>query len=311
MRWWLWPLYIVGYCVLFLISVGFAFGFYWKYLEAGSVTTASAEASLREVQQTLQLGTTRLEQMQSTFGTLAQISSDKAQREREVGGTCPGSPPGDGPRRQLRDADAQRFQFADQYTASRVEDVKRDIQTVNDELQKILRNDTSTIDASGSRRTFIGNLNRRLGLVATRFNALRSDPQLLQLRDEFAVRADQTQFPNGRGGTFVCPDPQLQTAIGGVVRAINELPELDPPLLRVFEGSEAVIEAFNRLRNSSITVAVEAGASVQNGLASLGVGLPAATVNPRPDSLAVRDFIPLMIASFGDLCCLLVWVNRP
>ncbi|MGF1622972.1 MAG: hypothetical protein ACFCUR_20470 [Rhodomicrobiaceae bacterium] len=311
MRWWLWPLYIVGYCVLFLISVGFAFGFYWKYLEAGSVTTASAEASLREVQQTLQLGTTRLEQMQSTFATLSQISQDKAEREREVGGTCPGSPPGDGPRRQLRDADAQRFQFANQYTASRVEDVKRDIQTVNDELQKILRNDTTTIDAAGSRRTFIGNLNRRLGLVATRFNALRSDPQLLQLRDEFAVRADQTTFPNGRGGTFVCPDPQLQTAIGGVVRAINELPELNPPLLRVYEGSEAVIEAFNRLRNSSITVAAETGASVQDGLAALGLGQPAATVIPRPDSLAERDFIPLMIAIFVDLCILLVSINRP
>ena len=64
LRWWLWPLYIFGYCVLFLIAVGFAFGFYWKYLEAGSVTTSSAESSLREVQATLQLGSTRLEQMQ-------------------------------------------------------------------------------------------------------------------------------------------------------------------------------------------------------------------------------------------------------
>jgi len=311
MRWWLWPLYIVGYCVLFLISVGFAFGFYWKYLEAGAVTTAAAEASLREVQQTLQLGTTRLEQMQSTFATLSEISEEKAEREREQGGTCPGSPPGDGPRRQLRDADAQRFRFANQYTASRVEDVKEDIGAVNRELQKILRNDPSTIDASGSRRGFISDLNRQLALVATRFNALRSDPQLLQLRDEFAARAEQTRFPNGRGGTFVCPDPQLETAINGVVRAIDELPQLDPPVLQAYEGSTAVIEAFNRLRNSSMTAVQEFGASLQNTLAGYGVGDQAAPVQARSDGLSERDFIPLMIAIFVDLCILLVSVNRP
>jgi len=236
MRWWLWPFYMLGYCLLFLISVGFAFGFYWKYLEAGAVTQAAAESSLRNVQQTLQLGSTRLEQLQSTFGTLAQISADKAVREREQGGTCPGSPPGDGPRRQLRDADAERFQFANQYVEQRVNDVQADIRTINDELQKVLRNDPSTIDAAGSRRQFIGTLNRRLGTVATRFNALRTDPQLLQLRDQFAERAEQERFPNGRGGTFLCPDPQLKIALNGVVRAINELPQLDPPVLQAYEG---------------------------------------------------------------------------
>lgn len=310
-RWWLWPLYIIGYCVLFLISVGFAFGFYWKYLEAGSVTTASAEASLREVQQTLQLGTTRLEQMQSTFTTLTQISAEKAERERTVGRTCPGSPPGDGPRRRLRDADAERFRFANQYTASRVEDVKRDIANINQDLQKIRTNDPVTIDASGSRRTYISDLNRRLGLVATRFNALRSDPQLLQLRDEFSVRADQTVFPNERGGTFRCPDPQLQTALNGVVRAINELPEMAPPLLRVFEGSEAVIEAFRRLTNSSLNRWDQIAASIQNGFATSGIVSPAPNVLPAVDGLAERDYIPLMIAIFVDLCILLVSINRP
>ncbi len=311
LRWWLWPFYIVGYTILFLISVGFAFGFYWKYLEAGSVTTASAEASLREVQQTLQLGTTRLEQMQSTFTTLAQISAEKAERERTVGRTCPGSPPGDGPRRRLRDADAERFQFANQYTASRVEEVKRDIAAVTDDLQKIRTNDPVTIDAEGSRRTYISELNRRLGLGATRFNALRTDPQLLQLRDEFAVRAAQGSFPNDRGGTFLCPDPQLQTALNGVIRAINELPELSPPLLRAYEGSEAVIEAFRRLTNSSLTAWDEITASIQNGISAIGVGSAAPPTPPAINGLAERDYIPLIIAIFVDLCILLVSINRP
>ncbi len=312
LRWWLWPLYIIGYFILFLISVGFAFGFYWKYLEAGSVTTSTAEASLRDVQQTLQLGTTRLEQMQSTFATLAQISAQKAETEISVGRTCPGSPPGNGPRRRLRESDAERFRFADQYIQQRVGEVKTDIKAVNDDLQKILLKDPSTIDpATGSRNVFIGELNRRLGLVATRFNALRSDPQLLQLRDEFAKRADQTTFPDDRGGTFICPDPQLKTALNGVVRAINELPELNPPLLRAYEGSEAVIEAFRRLTNSGIHAASSISADIQNGFAAIGVASPAPPVAAAANGLTDRDYIPLTIAIFVDLCILLVSVNRP
>lgn len=312
MRWWLWPPYIVGYVILFLISVGFAFGFYWKYLEAGSVTTASAEQSLREVQQTLELGTTRLTQMQSTFTTLAAISSEKAERERTVGRTCPGSPPGDGPRRRLRDADAERFLFASRSIDSRIAEVRTDIDLLNDDLRKLLTKDPSTIDpVTGSRREYIGNMNRRLSLVATRFNALRSDPQLLQLRDEFAARAEQTEFPDDRGGTFICPDPQLKTAINGVVRAINELPVLEPPLLTAYEGSEAVIEAFRRLTNSSLNNVDQIGVAIQNGFNAIGLASPAESVPDAPDGLSDRDLIPLMIAIFVDICILLVSINRP
>ncbi|WP_088360749.1 MULTISPECIES: hypothetical protein [Rhodomicrobium] len=312
LRWWLWPMYIIGYFILFLISVGFAFGFYWKYLEAGSTTTSSAENSLREVQQTLQLGTTRLEQLQTTFASLAVISAQKSETERTVGRTCAGSPPGDGPRRRLREADAQRFQFADQYISQRVPEVKTDITAVNEELQKILQHDPSTFDpVTGSRTAFISGLNRQLGLVSTRFNALRSDPQLLQLRDELRNRAGQTSFPDERGGSFSCPDGQLQTALNGVVRAINELPPLNPPLLRSFEGSEAVIEAFRRLTNSGITSWRESVAGIQNGFAALGVGNPAAPVPPTVGGLLERDYISLIIAIFVDLCILLVSINRP
>ncbi|MBX2806488.1 MAG: hypothetical protein KTR19_10985 [Hyphomicrobiales bacterium] len=312
LRWWLWPSYLFGYAILFLISVGFAFGFYWKYLEAGSVTTASVEQSLRSVQQTLELGTTRLTQMQSTFTTLSAISAEKAERERTVGRTCPGSPPGDGPRRRLRDADAERFQFASRSIDNRIAEVRTDIDLLNDDLRKLLTKDPSTIDpVTGSRRAYIGKMNRQLSLVATRFNALRTDPQLLQLRDEFAARGAQTVFPNERGGTFRCPDPQLQTAINGVVRAINELPVLESPLLTAYEGSEAVIEAFRRLTNSSLNNSEQISIAIQNGFYALGVGSPAEPVPDTPDGLSDRDLIPLMIAIFVDICMLLVSVNRP
>ena len=297
LRWWLWPLYIIGYAILFLISVGFAFGFYWKYLEAGNVSTTSAEISIIQVEQDLQVGTSRLEQLQSTFASLANISASKAETERNSGGTCPGSRPGDGPRRRLRDADAQRFQFANDFISQRVTSVKGSFGQVDADLSRIRQRDSGVLQ---DRTAFVGELNRKLALVSTNFNALRTDPQLLQLRDELRTRASQTSFPDDRGGTFICPDEQLRSALSGVIRAIEQFPQLSPTPVRSYEGSEAVIEAFGRLTTSGI-------GWWQDGIASITGG----DAIPVSGGLTQRDWIPLIIAIFVDVCILLVSVNRP
>src|SRR5208283_4166290 len=64
---------------------------------------------------------------------------------------------------------------------------------------------------------------------------------------DLSERAEKTTFPDGRGRTFYCPDIQLQAALRGVARAIEQLPELERPRIAAVEGSEATIEAFRRL----------------------------------------------------------------
>jgi hypothetical protein len=312
----LYPLYIFGYIILVLISVAFAFGFYWRFLEAGSQTTQAAGASVFRVQQALQGGQSRLEQLQSTFAQLTRISNEKAERERTVGGTCPNSRPGDGPRRRLREADAQRFQFAASLIDTRTNAVKTDIADLNTELQKLLRKDPSTIDAATQTRTpFIEDLDRKIGLVITRFNQLRNEPQLRQIRDEFAARANQVNFPDERNQPFPCPDPQLQIALNGVVRSIDTFPELQKPELRSVEGSEAVIEAFRRLSNTAVSLVTKGKLPPtpeqlrEQGIQSAQTGVP--NVAEDRAGLSERDYIPLMIAIFVDVCILLVSVNRP
>ncbi|MGA9546860.1 MAG: hypothetical protein WBS14_04160 [Rhodomicrobium sp.] len=312
----LYPIYIIGYIILVLISVAFAFGFYWRFLEAGAQTTQAAGSSVSQVQQELQAGQSRLELLQTTLTALSAISSQKAETERTTGRTCPNSRPGDGPRRRLRDSDAQRFQFASNLIGARTNAVKADIDDLNNELQRVLKKDPSTIDLeTGTRTAFIEGLNRKVGLVVTRFNELRTDPQIREIRDEFQARTRQTVFPDERGSTFVCPDAQLQTALNGVVRTIDDLPELRKPELRSSEGSEAVIEAFRRLSNTAIGLVngrpppspeqIRARQSQQKQPSG-----PAA-LSEEDAGLSGRDYIPLLIAIFVDVCILLVSVNRP
>ncbi|MGI9402879.1 MAG: hypothetical protein ACR2OF_00010, partial [Hyphomicrobium sp.] len=312
--------YVGGYVFLTIISIGFGFGFYWKVLESRSEAARSAESAVGQVQSSLHAASTRLEQLQSTLVQLSAISAEKAELERTKGTSCPNSSPGDGPRRKMRDADAQRFLYASNFVKGRVGVVKSDMATLDVELAKIVSDDPSIIDPkSGTRNEFMRSLGRRLDMTVTGFNAFRTDPQLRQIRADLADRAERTTVPNGRGRTISCPDPQLQHALRGVVRAIDQLPNLEKPKIAAVEGPEATIEAFRRLSASFYgLLSFELPPSAEK-LRELQQKAVQSVENPaslralanETVGLSQRDFIPLGIAFFVDLCLLLVSIGRP
>ncbi|MEL7047699.1 MAG: hypothetical protein AAFO75_01850 [Pseudomonadota bacterium] len=313
--------YAGGYLFLTVISVGFGFGFYWKVLESRSEATRSAQSAVGQVQSAMFAGSTRLEQLNATLISLTDLSQKKAAEEREFGTSCPNSRPGDGPRRKLRDADAEKFSFASQFVGGRIEGLKTELASFETHLKKVSEDDPSTISQKdGTRNEFMRGLGRKLDLSVAGFNAFRTDPQLQQIRQDLSARAEKTIFPTAKGGTFSCPDQQLQAALRGVVRAIDQLPELQQPKIAAVEGSEATIEAFRRLTTTLVGLASlelpptpeelrslqrQAVQSASNqGAAQASLDVPAA-------GLAKRDYIPLALAIFVDLCLLLVSMGRP
>ncbi len=315
-------IYVFGYLFLTVISVGFGFGFYWKVLESRGEATRSAESAISQVQTALHAGSTRLEQLSETLQQLTAVSTAKAIEERERGTSCPNSRPGDGPRRKLRDADAQRFSFAGDFVKGRVGSIRQEMTGLDAELKKIADASQSTIDPkTGTRNEFMRGLNRRLDLTVAGFNAFRTDPQLVQIRSDLALRAEKAVFPNGSGGTFSCPDPQLQTALRGVVRAIDQLPVMQRPNVAAVEGAEATIEAFRRLAatlQGAVVLELPPSADELRALqkkavqsVSGGASGQAARVLAQPVGLSKRDYIPLAIALFVDFCLLLVSIGRP
>lgn len=316
--WWLRLLYIAGYIFLTLISVGFSFGFFWKVLESRGEATRSAEAAIGQVQRALEEGKARIGELGSTLDTLTTVSADKAKEEREKGLTCPDSPPGDGPRRRMRDADAKSFAFTSQFVKSRAGGIQADLDALNADLDKVLSRDPSTFDASGTRNEFLRGLDRKLDLTITRFNALRTDPQLVEQRNELADRADRTSFTDGKT-SFNCPDPQLQTALHGVVRAIDSLPQIDKPNIEAVEGSEAIVEAFRRLTTTAIGALhfklppspEELRDRQREAVHSVQDPAERQALMAEEPGLGGRDYIPLFVAIFVDFCLLLVSINRP
>ncbi|MEL6297842.1 MAG: hypothetical protein AAFQ45_04660 [Pseudomonadota bacterium] len=314
--------YLFGYIFLTTISVGFGFGFYWKVLESRSEATRSAESAVGQVQSSLTAAGSRLGQLQSTLAELTAVSSAKAIEERERGTSCPNSRPGDGPRRKLRDDDAARFGYASNFVKGRATSVKQELRALDGDLKKITSRAPSTIDPkTGTRNAFLRDLSRKLELTAAGFNAFRTDPQLRQIRSDLDQRAGQTIFPSGRGDrTFSCPDPQLQAALRGVVRAIDQLPTLGKPHIATVEGSEAVIEAFRRLTATmmgALAFRLPPSADEMRELQKRAIreaensGAQPKVIAATEGGLAKRDFVPLAIALFVDICLLLVSIGRP
>jgi hypothetical protein len=314
-------LYAAGYLFLTVISIAFGFGFYWKVLESRSEASRSAESAIGQVQGALFAASTRLDQLQTTLVTLRAVSAQKAESERASGNTCPGSRPGDGPRRKLRDDDAARFAFASDFVRSRATQVKADMRALDGELARIVKDDKSTVDArTGTRNEFMKGVGRKLDLTVTGFNAFRTDPQLKQIRADLAERADKTTFPDSKGGTYSCPDPQLQTALRGVVRAIEQLPEIEKPKIAAVEGSEATIEAFRRLTTTFYGLlafklppsAEELRILQQKAVQSVEGAAHGQRAAPIEQAgLSKRDYVPLAIAIFVDICLFLVSMGRP
>ncbi|KAB2937374.1 MAG: hypothetical protein K8F92_00340 [Hyphomicrobium sp.] len=312
--------YIAGYVFLTIISVGFGFGFYWKVLESRSEAARSAESAVGQVQSSLHGAATRLEQLQGTLVQLSTVSTEKAELERAKGTSCPNSSPGDGPRRKMRDEDAARFNFASEFVKGRVGAIKGDMAALDADLAKIVSNDASTIDAAtGTRNEFMRALGRRLDMTVTGFNAFRTDPQLRQIRTDLADRAERTTIDNGNGKSIACPDAQLQVALRGVVRAIDQLPTLEKPEIAAVEGSEATIEAFRRLTATFFGLlsfelppsADELRILQQKAVQSIENPAALQALNHEAVGLSRRDYIPLGVAVFVDLCLLLVSIGRP
>jgi hypothetical protein len=312
--------YAAGYVFLTLISVGFGFGFYWKVLESRSEASRSAESAVAQVQGSLNAAATRLDQLQSTLVKLTAVSSEKAELERTKGTSCPNSRPGDGPRRKLREDDAARFSFASEFVKERANAVKGEMTALDADLLKIANSDPSMVDPkSGTRNEFMKALSRKLDMTVTGFNAFRTDPQLRQLRTELADRAEQSTFGDPKKGGFICPDAQLQGALRGAVKAIDQLPELEKPRIAAVEGSEATIEAFRRLTATFFGAlsfkmppsADELRELQQKAVQSVEGGAGPNVADADTAGLSKRDYVPLAVALFVDLCLLLVSMGRP
>ena len=321
--------YAGGYIFLSLISIGFGFGFYWKVLESRGESSRSAESAVSQVQNALHGASTRLEQLQATLVQLTQVSTDKAELERTKGTSCPNSKPGDGPRRKMREEDAQRFSFASEFVKGRVGAVKGDMEA----LERRPRQDRL------GRRFDVRSQDRHPQRIHARARPqARPDGDGLQCvshRSAACARSAPISptAPSARRSVATARTPPYRAPIrscrwrcAASSKPSTSSPSLQKPEIAAVEGSEATIEAFRRLTTTFYGLLSFKMPPTADELRELQKKAIQSVENP-PDAevranralndeqsagLSKRDYVPLAVALFVDLCLFLVsMAQRP
>ena len=231
------------------------------------------------------------------------------------------SSPGDGPRRKMRDEDAARFNFASEFVKGRVTAIKGDMGALDAELAKIVSNDASTIDAAtGTRNEFMRSLGRRLDMTVTGFNAFRTDPQLRQIRTDLADRAERTTIDDGqRQDPSPAPTRRSRSPCAASCAPSTSCPtwrsRRSPPS-KARKPPSRPSAASRRRSSACLSFELPPSADELRQLqqkAVQSIDNPAAlhALSNEAVGLSKRDYIPLGVAVFVDLCLLLVSIGRP
>ncbi|WP_370336625.1 hypothetical protein [Parvularcula marina] len=288
------PLFLFGYVLLTVISVGFGYGFYWKHIESHSAAQRAAEYEVDRLNRTFALAYGRLDESLSALDALATLSVERADQETSAGGTCgPETLAGPGPRYRLRTQDAATMTALRKRIAVQVgegaEITPGSLFALRAELSEQLGRLTpsafASLDEEGTRR-LLKETEQVMAETATRYEAFRTGPSVHSAVTLLEGRIDAGQAPMTDGDiTFSCPDRELDIIMSQAVSALSALPELPEVALDVPLGPDATVAAFGKFANTMF-----------------------APFRGKSDAklMAGRDYIPLGVAIAIDLFILIL-----
>lgn len=312
---WLRLVLVLAYLFLTLISIGFGFGFYWKMLNARTVADQDARVSIRTVRNELGIALGRLSDLVVDLRAVANEALQRAQIERERGGTCGPSAPGQGPRMRLREADAAQLTRSVETLQRKLAPLKSDIEGLKALLSEIASSEQSrpnsiVVDTERDRR--FQDADNKVQSIVSRYNGLRADPVLLGIAKQFDERARKVRFRDTKSGSnieFDCPDPALKYALETASSSISGLPQISAPPIKSLEGAEGVKAAISRFETTlrslfAKTFTVAAGGEAVRTPASSGIN--SSSTDPPKPMLGSDDILPLVLAIFVDFCLLIL-----
>jgi hypothetical protein len=240
-----------GYLACLCITAGFGFGFWWKLFVANTETLASTRTAVESVGADLNRAAGRLDGLKLALDGLKEYSEKRSIEEATRGNTCGTSQGVPGPRQRLRKGDAAKFESVAVYVTKQLTDVRTNIDNLQKLFGKLVSNDPSIVAGSGTRSAFIEGLSYQQSLAVNSFNNLTTDPILLSARQEFGVRARQTEFAEN-AVRFSCPDSELSAQLNRIISSIDALAatKLVTKKITVTEGPKAVAYALSRLWNT-------------------------------------------------------------
>ncbi|MDP3738402.1 MAG: hypothetical protein Q8R02_13490 [Hyphomonadaceae bacterium] len=241
------------YTLTAFLSVAFAFSFWWTVLSSRDRTADQTQLGAAAIVSIATKAQANLASLQGSLGDLATYSSQRAIEEETRGRTCgDSSPPGPGPRRDLRNNDASEFGSASAYMTTFVVGLTPQLATLETAARQV---DTEEFRRANdtTRRQTISSINQAIGSVGAQLTRAKTDERFKSFEKQFNDRITLGRgFPAG-GKILTCPDRNLESSLNAAIRSIHNvaaIQDFSGFRIQVFEGGEATMYAFQTFLNT-------------------------------------------------------------
>jgi hypothetical protein len=286
--------WFAAYLPLFLMSMCFAFAFWWTLMESKSATDRSVDVDYEQSIGTLTATQARLNSARSQLSQAAASFRTSAEIEQSRGGSC-GVPSGKtrGPLTLLREGQAHKFEEM----ATNLERVSVQVGGLIDAVRN---NTKALVDRSRAQGTPPGQRLQDLNLVRERLTRVSGlvnaqiEPlpaQATELEQDARAHSTVDAFSNpATGERLTCLDSGGATQLRAAATSLKAVKRLPDVKFEVFQESTATVEAISRFLN-------------QFGLGAL--------IGASGDAgLDRRDTLPFVMALVVDAGLFLIGLRR-
>lgn len=228
-------IWLLVYFLPMFFSVFMSFGAYYDWLRADSFATEHFEKQLLISEIASQKVKQAMDGIQQTSQEISNYSKKTAEKENKEGKTCGDkSPPGEGPRRDLRIQEAALFEDIGKQVTMLQQSIHEDIET----LERIKRDYSPTQDV-------IENTQRSMNEIIAKLNAYPQKPLLIRVRrdlERHSGEARQSLWVEERQRTISCPDDRITSSSQTLLQALDQFPNLSPITLFNSDKKTSVME---------------------------------------------------------------------
>jgi hypothetical protein len=285
--------WFVAYLPLFLMSMCFAFAFWWTLMISESATNENVDRdyqrsinALTDVQARLDLAGNRLNTVAGAFRT----SAEAEERRGNSCGVASGSTRG--PLTILREQQAQKFGGMAGQLKLLAGEVEARVQGVKTATAPLVESSRAASVSGEERAKILETVREQLTRIATDVNgrlaSLPNDARALEADASNHSRRDGFIDPNtGQPMTCFDPNARLLSSAAESLRAVGQVPDIT---FQVYQEAAATVEAITRFLNE------------------FGLG---ALIGASGDAgLDRRDTIPFAMALVVDVGLLLIGLRR-
>ncbi len=217
--WFVKPLWLLVYIVTMAVSVFFSYSFYYNLFRAESYAFDNFSIQLNDIKTSAQNYQRAFLEIRNDTNKLSDYSRNKAEEERQKGGTCGYySSPSSGPRSRYRDKEEKVFNALSNNINDLYQNVSKDIEALEGLVKAYAKKEISTENVQSEMNKMVDTLNsyKQNGKVQNLNSTLRNHMYEKRKTDGF----DNNRLP------ITCPDEHIDFSGTAIIKQVEHLPEV-------------------------------------------------------------------------------------